>query len=125
MLHVYGPTENTTFSSWHPISVSDLDRVTVPIGRPIANSELYVLDQSLNVLPRGAVGDIYCGGRGLALGYLDDNETANRFSVLDIAGEQRRLYKTGDLGRWNSDWQLEFLGRSDRQTKIRGFRIEL
>ena len=125
LLHVYGPTENTTFSSWHPISVSDLDRVTVPIGRPIANSELYVLDQSLNVLPRGAVGDIYCGGRGLALGYLDDNETANRFSVLDIAGEQRRLYKTGDLGRWNSDWQLEFLGRSDRQTKIRGFRIEL
>ena len=125
LLHVYGPTENTTFSSWHPISVDDLGRVTVPIGRPVANSELYVLDESHNVLPRGAVGDIYCGGRGLALGYLDDNETANRFCFPDIAGEKRRLYKTGDLGRWNSEWQLEFLGRSDRQTKIRGFRIEL
>ena len=125
LLHVYGPTENTTFSSWHPISADDLDRVTVPIGRPVANSELYVLDQSLNILPRGAVGDIYCGGQGLALGYLDDDETDARFDFADIAGEQRRLYKTGDLGRWNSDWQLEFLGRSDRQTKIRGFRIEL
>jgi amino acid adenylation domain-containing protein/FkbH-like protein/non-ribosomal peptide synthase protein (TIGR01720 family) len=131
LLHVYGPTENTTFSSWHRINEDDLNQATIPIGRPIANSRLYLLDQNLQPVPVGVPGEIYCGGDGVALGYIDQGN-GDAVSQSDAfladpflpAGEGR-LYRTRDLAKWNHKRELVFLGRNDRQIKIRGFRVEL
>jgi amino acid adenylation domain-containing protein len=126
--HVYGPTECTTFSTWHPIS-RDLARYggTIPIGRPIGNTTAYVVDRAFNPVPVGVAGELYIGGPGLALGYLDREElTAQRFVRNPFEADPgARLYRTGDLVRWTEDGELEFLGRDDDQVKIRGHRIEL
>ena len=123
LLNVYGPTETTTFAAWHEITSTD-DR-TIPIGRPISNTQLYVLDQDGEPAPVGVVGEIYIGGDGVTRGYLGKPAlTAERF-VPDLYGAAgRRMYRTGDLGRWRNDGNLEFVGRVDDQVKIRGFRIE-
>jgi len=125
LLHVYGPTENTTFSTWHEVTAVLPGSTTIPIGRPIANSTLYVLDAASKPVPVGVIGEIHVGGRGLADGYLNrDDLTAAAFIAHPYkAGE--RLYKTGDLGRLLSDGSLEISGRVDDQVKIRGYRIEL
>lgn len=123
VLHVYGPTENTTFSTWHRITALDLQTVTVPIGRPIANSTVLLLDEAFNAVPVGVPGELYCGGDGVALGYLDPGANDGKF--VELAGRAGIFYRTGDLGRWRADGAIEFIGRSDRQVKIRGFRIEL
>ncbi|MEN3328617.1 MAG: hypothetical protein V7638_3424, partial [Acidobacteriota bacterium] len=126
LLHVYGPTENTTFSSWFPVVEVPASAVTVPIGRPIMNTQAYVLDRKLQPVPIGVIGDLYVGGDGLMRGYL--NEPALTAESLiphphsSQAGE--RLYRTGDLVRLLSDGSIEFAGRADSQVKIRGFRIE-
>ncbi len=129
LLHVYGPTENTTFSTWYHVTNRErlADDATVPIGRGLAGARLYVLDPHQQPVPIGVAGEIYVGGAGVARGYLNRPElTAERF-VNDPfhprAGE--RMYKTGDLGRWLPDGNIEFLARNDFQVKIRGFRIEL
>jgi amino acid adenylation domain-containing protein/FkbH-like protein/non-ribosomal peptide synthase protein (TIGR01720 family) len=125
LLHVYGPTENTTFSTWY--RVSGERQHDVPIGRPLAHSTIYILDERGNVQPPGVVGEIYCGGDGIARGYLGRPEvTAERF-VPDPFSERpgARLYRTGDFGRWDEAGNVEFSGRRDDQVKIRGFRIEL
>jgi amino acid adenylation domain-containing protein/FkbH-like protein/non-ribosomal peptide synthase protein (TIGR01720 family) len=125
LLHVYGPTENTTFSTWY--HVKGERQHDVPIGRPIAHSTLYILDERGNLQPPGVAGEIYCGGDGLARGYLGRPEaTAERF-VPDPFSERpgARLYRTGDFGRWDEAGNVEFSGRKDDQVKIRGFRIEL
>ncbi|AJQ94155.1 non-ribosomal peptide synthetase [Gynuella sunshinyii] len=122
LLHVYGPTENTTFSTCHPITtIADI----YPIGTPIRQTQCYVLDQFQNLLPLGSVGELYVGGDGLARGYLNREElTAERFVAHPfVAGE--RLYRTGDLVRMDADGVIEYVGRVDAQVKIRGFRIEL
>lgn len=131
LLHVYGPTENTTFSTWHHISADDLALATIPIGRPVANSRIYLLDQNLQPVPIGVPGEIYCGGDGIALGYVEQRDEgrsgqpaaflANPF----LPSGTDRLYRTGDLAKWNHKCELVFLGRNDRQVKIRGFRVEL
>jgi amino acid adenylation domain-containing protein len=125
LLHVYGPTESTTFATWHLVAEVAAGAATVPIGRALANTCTYVADPSLRLAPEGIPGELLLGGDGLALGYLRRPDlTAARFVPhpwSDRPGE--RLYRTGDLVRWR-DGALEFLGRIDRQVKIRGFRIE-
>ena len=123
LINGYGPTENTTFTCCHTLTAADLGRPSIPIGRPIANTTVHLLDSRLRPVPVGVPGELFTGGDGLALGYLNHDElTAAKFPVHPELG---RLYHTGDLCRWLPDGSIEFLGRSDSQVKIRGFRIEL
>ncbi|MEW6074536.1 MAG: amino acid adenylation domain-containing protein [Planctomycetota bacterium] len=126
--HVYGPTECTTFSTWHPVA-RDRSRypTTIPIGRSIGNTPLYVLDRNLAPVGAGVPGELYIGGPGLAVGYLNRPElTAERFVPDPFSADPTaRLYRTGDVVRWLPGGEIEFRGRNDDQVKIRGHRIEL
>jgi amino acid adenylation domain-containing protein len=126
LLHVYGPTETTTFATWFEINSVSKNATTIPIGRPLANTKVYVLDRHLQPVPVGITGELYIGGDGIALGYHNRSEL-NKESFLPNPFNQDngRLYKTGDLVRYLSDGTIEFLGRVDHQVKLRGFRIEL
>lgn len=125
LINGYGPTENTTFTCCHTIQATDASSGEVPIGRPIANSTAYVLDEAMDLVPPGSPGELYAGGDGLALGYLNQADlTAARFLASPF-GTGERLYRTGDRARWRADGVLEFLGRLDTQIKLRGYRIEL
>ena len=120
--NLYGPTEDTTYSTFALIRRDDPRPPS--IGRPISNTNVYVLDR-LNIVAEGQTGELYIAGDGLARGYLHRPDlTAERF-LPDPFGSGGRLYRTGDLARWRSDGKLEFLGRLDQQVKIRGHRIEL
>ena len=124
LLHVYGPTENTTFSTWYCVEQVEPGAETIPIGRPIANTQTYILDHHLQPVPIGVPGELYVGGAGLAREYLNRPQlTAERF-IANPFVDGERLYKTGDLVRYLPDGNIEFLGRIDLQVKIRGFRIE-
>ena len=127
LINGYGPTENTTFTCCHAITEASLNRGSVPIGRPIANTQVLVLDEQRQPVPTGIPGELYTGGDGLARGYLKRPElTAERFVRHPFNHDpDARLYQTGDLVRWLPDGNLEFLGRMDQQVKIRGFRVEL
>src|SRR5690606_33854762 len=100
---------------------------TIPIGRPISNIQLYVLNEHLSLLPKGVVGELHIGGVGVARGYWNKSELSREKFIRDPFSRQpnARLYKTGDLCRWREDGNLEYIGRNDHQIKIRGFRIEL
>ncbi len=126
LVNGYGPTEATTFATTYEIRELSPDARTVPIGRPIANTELYVLDPEGSPVPIGITGELYIGGEGLARGYLDRPElTAERFVRHPFCAEPNaRLYRTGDLVRFRADGNVEFLGRVDDQVKVRGFRVE-
>ncbi|MCJ8274821.1 MAG: amino acid adenylation domain-containing protein, partial [Psychrosphaera sp.] len=125
-INEYGPTEATVGCTTHVVNAQNCERwahSSVPIGKPITNTRLYVLDKTLALTPIGLTGQLYIGGDGLARGYLKRPElTAERF-ITTLFGE--RLYNTGDLVRWQQDGQLMFVGRTDEQVKIRGFRVEL
>ncbi|HEV2735631.1 MAG TPA: amino acid adenylation domain-containing protein, partial [Longimicrobiaceae bacterium] len=123
--NLYGPSEAATALA-APRCEGEEARATVPVGRPTANTRVYVLDGSGEPVPVGAVGELYVGGAGVSRGYLDRPAlTAERF-VADPFGHEpgARLYRTGDLGRWLGDGRIEFLGRNDAQVKVRGFRVE-
>jgi acyl carrier protein len=126
MLNIYGSSEVAADATWHEVSERDLGR-TVAIGRPISNTQVYLVDKHSNAVPVGLPGEIYIGGDGLARGYWNRSElTQQRFLANWLAPEQsRRLYRTGDLGRWRSNGDIEYLGRADTQVKLRGMRIEL
>ncbi len=119
LVNGYGPTETTTFAVCHV--VEEVAGPRIPIGRPIANTTAYILDQRLNPVPIGVTGELFIGGPGVAIGYHGSPElTAERF----IDTPMGRLYRTGDRVRWLSDGRIDYLGRADRQIKLRGFRIE-
>jgi acyl-coenzyme A synthetase/AMP-(fatty) acid ligase/acyl carrier protein len=123
VINCYGPTENTTFSTTYPVE-KDFDS-NIPIGKPISNSTTYIFDRNMNYQPIGVVGELYVGGDGLSMGYLN-REDLNKKSFIyhpHIPGEM--LYKTGDYAKWLPDGNIEFRGRIDNQLKIRGFRVEL
>jgi len=119
----YGPTETTVWSTFHRL---DSAQTPVPIGRPVCNTQIHILDEDGQQVPVGTMGELYIGGDGVTLGYLGrDDLTAERFLPDPFRSEPgARLYRTGDLGRWREDGILECLGRIDHQIKVRGYRIE-
>ncbi|WP_183590268.1 amino acid adenylation domain-containing protein, partial [Mucilaginibacter lappiensis] len=128
LYNYYGPTESSIYAVSKQIQTDEVEQ----IGRPISNTQVYVLDGNGNPVPVGVSGELYIGGAGLSRGYLNRSElTAERFianpfsTEADKAKGYTRLYKTGDLVRWLKDGNLEYLGRNDDQVKIRGYRIEL
>jgi aspartate racemase len=127
LINGYGPTENTTFTCCYPIEYPSQIINSIPIGKPIANTQVYILDSHLIVTPVGIPGELYIGGDGLARGYLNRPDLNKEKFISNPFSENSdsRLYKTGDLVRYLPDGNIEFLGRLDNQVKIRGFRIEL
>ncbi len=123
--NLYGPTEDTTYSTWAVIEAEEQGAVT--IGRPLPNTQVYIADDQMQLVPVGVVGELYLGGDGQARGYLNRPElTAERFVPDPFSNRTgSRLYKTGDLARYRSDGNIDYLGRRDYQVKVRGFRIEL
>lgn len=127
LINGYGPTENTTFTCCFTIPKTYPLKTSVPIGRPIANTQVYILDSHLQPVPIGVPGELYIGGDGLARGYFRRPKLTREKFIPDQFSEipGKRLYKTGDLARYLPDGNIEFLGRMDYQVKIRGFRVEL
>jgi aspartate racemase len=125
IINGYGPTENTTFTTCFRVSADCSGGRSVPIGRPISNTQLYVLDTHLAPVPMGVPGELFIGGDGLARGYLNRPELTVEKFIPNPFNKNQKLYRTGDIVRWLPDGNIEFLGRKDSQVKIRGFRIEL
>jgi amino acid adenylation domain-containing protein len=128
LINCYGPTENTTFTTFHVVHLpACAPGESIPVGRPVSNSQVYVLDRALQPVPLGVAGQAYVGGDGLMRGYLDDPAATREHLVSNpfTGCPGAWLYRTGDIMRWRRDGVLEFLGRDDDQVKIRGFRVEL
>jgi len=127
LVNGYGPTENTTFTCCFPINKEADIADNVPIGFPLNNTTVHVLDEQRNPVPVGRKGELYAGGDGVALGYWNRPElTAERFIDDPFSGKSgAKLYRTGDIVRWNPDGSISFIGRGDGQVKVRGFRVEL
>jgi amino acid adenylation domain-containing protein len=120
--NMYGPTETTIWSAIHKVALAD---GPIPIGRPIANTQIFILDGERNLVPMGSVGELYIGGTGLAQGYLHRPALTQERFIQSPFNPNAKLYKTGDLARHLPTGEIEYLGRIDHQVKIRGFRIEL
>jgi amino acid adenylation domain-containing protein len=135
ILHMYGPTETTVYATSYPIDAIDKNRITIPIGAPISNTWIYILDNRFTLVPIGVTGEIYIGGPGVCRGYMNNPEltyekflrgSRGQFFQKEPPGRRRqKRYRTGDLGRWLNDGNIEFISRVDHQVKVRGYRIEL
>lgn len=127
LVHLYGPTETTAFATSYRVQSILEGQSTIPIGHPIANTQVYILDRSMQPVPIGVTGELHVGGPGVALGYLNRPDlTAERFCADPFSQHSgARLYRTGDLARFQADGTIQYLGRADRQVKLRGYRIEL
>jgi amino acid adenylation domain-containing protein len=125
LINGYGPTENTTFTCCYPIREIAENSTSISIGKPISNTQVYILDKHLQPLPIGVPGELYIGGDGLARGYLNRSDLTEEKFIISPFNHAEKLYKTGDLVRYLCDGNIEFLGRIDNQVKIRGFRLEL
>ncbi|WP_268795459.1 non-ribosomal peptide synthetase [Paenibacillus sp. Leaf72] len=125
IIHVYGPTESTVFATFYPVHALSEDMASIPIGKPLNQTSAYIVNETDQLQPIEAVGELILGGEGLALGYLNRTAlTAEKFAPNPfVQGE--RIYRSGDLARWLPDGNIEFIGRVDDQVKIRGHRIEL
>ncbi|HEX2956559.1 MAG TPA: amino acid adenylation domain-containing protein, partial [Chitinispirillaceae bacterium] len=121
----YGPTENTTFTTVHKLSDRDFDGSPIPIGRPIPNTRVYIVDENLQIVAPGQWGEICAAGDGLALKYIGRDDLTREAFIHLPAPANERVYRTGDKGRWRNDGVIEFGGRIDGQVKIRGYRIEM
>jgi len=124
LINAYGPTESTTFSCWYLVKDVTEEARNLPIGRPISNTQIYILDSKLQPVSIGTVGELYIGGDGLARGYLNRPQLTEEKFIPNPFGNSK-LYKTGDLARYLPDGNIIFIGRIDNQVKIRGFRVEL
>jgi len=127
LVNCYGPTETTTFATTHTVTCVPRGATSIPIGRPIANTRVYILDAAGQPVPIGVSGEIHIGGDGVALGYLNRKDLTDERFIADPFSDRAgaRLYRSGDLGCWLPDGTIEYLDRNDGQVKIRGFRIEL
>jgi amino acid adenylation domain-containing protein/non-ribosomal peptide synthase protein (TIGR01720 family) len=126
IIHVYGPTETTVFASYYCVDSIPEDGA-VPIGKPLSNTKLLVLNPEKALVPVGVAGELYIGGDGVSLGYVNNDSLTEEKFITDSFSDnsQGRLYKTGDMVRWLGNGNIEFLGRLDQQVKIRGYRVEL
>jgi len=126
LLNMYGPTETTTFATCHEVKSVPDEATSIPIGKPIAETRIRILDAHGRPVPIGVTGEIFIGGSGVALGYLNRSELTTERFVGDTFSDLPNavMYRTGDLARWREDGSIEFLGRRDHQVKLRGFRIE-
>ncbi len=126
-INAYGPTEVSVCASFHTVEADGDYRLGIPIGRPVSNDQLYILDPALNPVPVGVPGELCVGGVGVARGYLRKADLTAEVFIPDPFGviPGARLYRTGDLARWKSNGEIEFLGRRDHQVKVRGIRVEL
>ncbi len=122
LFNEYGPTENTIWTTVAEIKENSQRNI---IGKPLNNNEIFILNEGLKLVPLGAKGEIYIGGKNLAKGYLNRPELTSERFIKNPFNENERLYKTGDYGKWTDDGEIEFIGRKDNQIKIRGFRVEL
>src|SRR5262249_42956367 len=127
LVNIWGPAESTVFATWYTIESVDEFATSVPIGKAISNTCVYILDGHLQPVPIGVTGELYVGGDAVSCGYFKRPElTAEKFIRDPFSTDQtRRLYRTGDFGRYLADGNIDFVGRMDHQVKIRGFRIEL
>lgn len=133
VINAYGPTETTVFAAYYAIDKVEDNAASIPIGKPLSNTRIYILDEYGNLLPEGVTGELYISGDGLAKGYLNRPELTEEKFVYNpfVFGEctvklsDCRMYRTGDLGKWLPDGNIEFAGRADKQVKLRGYRIEL
>jgi amino acid adenylation domain-containing protein len=128
LIHVYGPTETTVFATFHPIDSTSINSKivnTIPIGKPIGDTQIYILDQDHKLQPVGVPGELYISGAGLSRGYLNRPELTKEKFIANPFIPCSLMYKSGDLARWLPDGNIEFIGRNDSQIKIRGYRIEL
>lgn len=123
--NTYGPTETTVCATYHKVSKKDEFQESIPIGRPIKNYEIYILDRNLRLCPVGVEGEICISGLGVTRGYLNNHKLTNKNFVKNPYHPEYKLYHTGDLGRWLSNGEIEYLGRCDNQINMRGYRIEL